>query len=397
MSSQRDAIAVWEELLAPACAPLRDEVAACDEITASAIQRWRTRWSTDVVHAAIELAAARVKAARKFPDRPDVVADVSGIEQATSQLIAEHKAERFAALRPARIVDLCCGIGGDAMSLAHIGPTLAVDMSPLRAWMAGRNAGCPTEAADVEAMDLEGGALRESAFHIDPARRDESAGGAVKRHHRFDDYRPGPAFLDRLLHACPTGAIKLGPGVDFDALPKPARCELELISEHGALVQAVLWTGELARQPGMRTATCLPLRAVFTGCVEPIPVGEVRRYVFTLDPAVERADLVGALARRLGIEAVHPKLGLLTADEALQHPLLTRFTVHCDMPWREKKVKAWLHAHDAGIIEVKTRGGEVDPDAVQHRLRGGGSHTYTVFILRWDRAHRAMICSRAAR
>src|SRR5437773_2735446 len=75
------------------------------------------------------------KAARahcKFPELPYVWATPEAREQATHALLAAHKARQFAQMNPARIFDLCCGIGGDALALAEVAPVTAIDLSPVR-------------------------------------------------------------------------------------------------------------------------------------------------------------------------------------------------------------------------------------------------------------------------
>ena len=104
---------------------------------------------------------------------------------------------------------------------------------------------------------------------------------------------------------------------------------------------------------------------------------------------------MGRLSDQLAAPAIHPKLGLLSADEPIDSPWLTAFELQAHMPWREKRVRQWLRAHDAGLVEVKTRGRAVDPDPLQKRLRGRGNTSFTVFVLRWDRQRIAMIARRA--
>ena len=375
----------WRSLLTDDGARLVDEVEAFGAFDAATIDSLRSRWPADRVRAAIDLVTARRKAAVKFPDAAQLIADTEGVEQATAAPVAAHKAERFAALRPARIIDLCCGIGGDAMALAQHAPVMAVDHCPRRAWMAEHNVrhvaggSCESAVADVTTLPLDG-----EVFHLDPSRR---AGG--RRMHQYAELQPGPDFIESLRARCPTGAIKLSPGLDLDAVPAG---EVEMISHDGTLRQAVLWIGDLARHE--RTATHLPSGATISGNPEPIPVAPARRYLLSVDPAIERAGLIGNFANQLGIDAVHPLLGLLTADQAPAHPMLSGFEVLCEMPWRLAKVRAWLAAHDGGIVEVKTRGRAVNPDTIQRQLRGDGDTTYTVFIMRWDRPLIAWITQR---
>ena len=67
------------------------------------------------------------------------------------------------------------------------------------------------------------------------------------------------------------------------------------------------------------------------------------------------------------------------------------------MPWREKKVAAWLRAHDVGEVVVKTRDKVVDPDIVSLRLRGEGRGVFTVFVLRVGKKLVAWVTRRVTR
>ena len=84
-------IDTWRELLEPRCAALIEQAADAHDV--ASIERLRRDWLPQVIAAAINLAAARHKARIKFPDRADtLVADVEGVEQATSSMVANHKA-----------------------------------------------------------------------------------------------------------------------------------------------------------------------------------------------------------------------------------------------------------------------------------------------------------------
>lgn len=392
MSPPRLRFSAWLRLVTDH-APLIDAAAATDPTDVAAVARLRRDHDAELVRAALDLATARRKAQGKFPGRwRTLIADAEGVEQASSAAAAAHKAARFAETlgRGAAVLDFCSGIGGDATALREAGlRVLAVDRDPVRAWMTRRNAGCPAACADVGRLDIRGGAC--AALHIDPARR--NARGRV---FRLADYAPGPDVLGGLLADCPNAAIKLAPGVDADELAAAGLAgELEFVSESGRLVQALLWTGGLARHE--RAATLVqPDAAAETIAGRPgdPPLGPLGRCLFTVDPAAERARLMHLLCDRLGIHAPHPRLGLLTADRAIDSPWLTPFRLIEQMPWRLNKVKAWLDAHDAGVVEVKTRGKAVDPDRVQLQLRGRGSTPYAVFVLRWDERMVALITER---
>jgi hypothetical protein len=306
---------------------------------------------------------------------------------ASSSVAAGHKAKRFAeVLGRGPIVDLCCGVGGDAMGLVGAGlEVTAVDLDPVRAWMAGVNAGCRSVCADAADAGLPDG-----PFHIDPARRTEDN---TRRLVRWEDLRPGPEVLRAIIDRRGTGAIKLGPGVDFASLPPG---EVEVVGERGRLTQAVLWLGALSRGDGVRTATLLPVGVKLSGNAQDAdpPSGPLGRYVFEVDDAAERAGLLGTLCREVGLPMVHPRLGLLTGDGLIESPWLTAFEVIEEMPWNEKRTEERLRTLGAGVVEVKTRGRAVDPDAIQKRLSGEEGPMLTLFVLRFDRALRAIIARR---
>lgn len=390
-SSAESRLAVWRRLVEPGAAALLEAVADVDVRDTATMARLRRRWDRDELACAIELLDARRRAVGRFPHPERLVADGAGLQQATSQVVAVYKAARFRDAGCAEVVDLCCGIGGDAMALARVATVTAVDRDLVRAWMAGRNAGVTVRVEDVTTMPPP------EVFHLDPARRDEQGGG---RRHRYEDYQPGPAFIAAALARATAAAVKLGPGVDLDELPGDGAREIEIINERGTLVQAILWHGATARHPGQRTATRIGedgSSVSFSDVADEAAMAsaDLAALVHTIDPAIERAGLTSSLAATLGVGGPHPRLGLLTSDEPLESPWVESFLVHEVMPWRPDRVRAWLAAHDAGIVEVKTRGGAVNPDVVQRDLRGRGSITFTVFVLRFDRRIRALITQRS--
>ena len=67
------------------------------------------------------------------------------------------------------------------------------------------------------------------------------------------------------------------------------------------------------------------------------------------------------------------------------------------MPWRPRKVAAWLAGRSAGIVDVKTRGGAVNPEEARKKLRGKGDSPFVVFVLRLGRKVAAVICKAPGR
>ncbi|MBL4700934.1 MAG: hypothetical protein JKX85_06735, partial [Phycisphaeraceae bacterium] len=368
---------LWKQLALPASKQLLDDAKAINPSDVAAISRLRKKYDADLLHLALDMVKARHKAASKWPVDivQNLIANTTGIEQATSLLVSKHKAKRFVDLGQP-VIDICCGIGGDALGLKQCGVQVTgVDIDPVHAWMTTHNANCPTQVIDANDVKID----RGSVFHIDPSRRN-----AYGRTQDISDYQPGPDVLKRLLAQQPTACFKLGPGVNLDCLKEEITGdipnEIEIISEHGHLVQAVLWTGELAKCA--RRATLLPQGLEFAAHEDDVweepPLDEIGKYVMTFDPSVERLGLIALLCQKLDVSCVHPQAGLLTSDQITDSPWVHNFQVLADLPWRPKKLKAELRKQNAGIVEIKTRGKLVNPDPLQKQLRGKGDQLLTV-------------------
>lgn len=381
-------IELWRGVAADALLMQRASVVDASDV--SAIASLRRDYPAEQVSIALSLSEARRKAHRKFGEPGlRIVADVSGVEQASGASVAAYKAQRMRETlgSDAIVADLCCGIGGDSMAMSDAGlNVLAVDHVALRAWMAWQNGGARVRAAcaDVASLDVSG-----TAIHLDPARRDEQGD---KRSWRLEDYQPGPEVIGRLIDQSPAAAVKLSPGIDKQALPWAG--ELEFISDHGRLVQAILWCGGFAKDE--RAATLIDETGTHRVGGKPSSprYQAAGRYLYTFDASVERADLVGQLSSMLDAPSIHPRLGLLTSERVIDSPWATGFELIDQLPWRPKRVKQWLSANDGGLIEVKTRGKACDPDQTQRDLRGKGATPYTVFVLRFDTKVKALICER---
>ena len=190
------------------------------------ISRWRKLAPPHVVAAAVRLAACRAKAKAKFSRGDRMWLDPVGLEQATGEAVARHKAGRFAC---PLVVDLCAGIGGDSVALAQKAKVLAVDcdhgMCRRLAWnaavyeVADRVRPCRSRA---ESFTIPPGAW----IHLDPDRR----ASRQERARRLAGYTPGLESLRSFVRLAPGGAIKLSPSSDFAAHFSGPEFEVELIS-----------------------------------------------------------------------------------------------------------------------------------------------------------------------
>jgi len=410
---EADELAIWKYLVDDdEGRSLLKSAECCNSQDVKALTQLRKLAPARTVRVALELSEARHKARLKFPPpiAENIIADRAGIEMASSQMVADYKAKRMACVsEPGHtlVLDLCSGIGSDAMSLSAMGfETIAVERNPLRAWMTERNAKCHVVTTDVTNYDLdkEMSEGKDRFFHLDPSRRREGSGsGTGHRSWRFSDYEPGPEFIRSMIaNQKWSGAVKLGPGVDIDEIITQDQgthpCEIEFISEGSThrLTQAIAWTGVLAT--ANRRATHLPSGEYLCGDSDwdqPPIADHTGSYLFTIDPSAERAQLLNELCTTVNLPLIHPRLGLLTGDTITTNPwLIAAFQVETILPYHERRVKKWLRERQAGIVTIKTRDQVVNTDQLQRAWRGKGENSFTVFVLRFDRSVRAIITRR---
>ena len=364
---------VWEKLADPEAVPLLEAaaIAVADGITPASVMRLRRSFPGTSVAEAIELASARARADAKFADPSAMMLDRAGLEQATSETVAEWKAARFG---DAPVLDLCCGIGGDAMALARRGPCTVVDRDPIRAWMAGLNAGAVVRTEAVEVTEID-----HALVHLDPARRDESSG---RRSWRIEDLVPNLDSIRGILARAEGGAVKLGPG-----LPRPTPelhpCQsLSIIAEHGRLVQAVVWTGRLAREEPCE-AVDLPSGRTLSGSPGGFTAaGELDGALLTFHPSIERLELGPvALEAAMGGDAAlagEPAVGLglvtvpLEVIDSVSSKWFRAVRILEVLPPRPDAVASALRTRfgdEIGEVVVRTRAAAIDVDAWSREFR----------------------------
>lgn len=351
----------------------------------------------NLARAALETAILRREARPKFPAASQMYFTRPALEQATSQAIAAYRAERYAGLE--QIIDLGCSIGGDTLALCAQAPTLGLDLDPLRLALAAANAaglGLDSQAAFAQADLTAPLPLRLSprgGLFFDPARRAEG-----RRAFSVHQYRPPLAVIQGWLGQPSALGVKISPGVDLAELAEyPA--EVEFISLHGELKEAVLWFGPLRRGAARYRATLIddrPQAGDDPTAGEPIRVhtlegGEGDRdaarvstpqaYLYEPDPAVLRAGVVRRLGQQLDADQLDPDIAYLTSDRAIDTPFARRWRVESWQPFQLKRLRAALRAAGVGRVTVKKRGSPIQPEQLIHDLRlSGGPEERVLFL-----------------
>src|SRR5690349_14935371 len=107
---------------------LLEEAARLPTDRLARLTRLRRHVSVEIATAVVELLELRQRGRSKFSQADSMFFTAEGLEQSTGEVIARYRAGRFS--RGKSILDLCCGIGGDARMLAERGPVIAVDRNP---------------------------------------------------------------------------------------------------------------------------------------------------------------------------------------------------------------------------------------------------------------------------
>ena len=355
---------------------------------------WRERLGPERAQAALELTLLRQRAARKFSRAAEMVFTRDGLEQATAEPVAAHRAARFAAAGARTVADLGCGIGGDALALAGAGLDVAAfDRDRLRLMMAQANAavyGMAGRVGLVQADLLHLPPLPVDAFFFDPARRAGGGprGAPSRRLHSVADYQPPLSLIDAWRPVVPRGAVKVSPGIDYAELPPGI--EAEFVSLDGEVKEAVLWFGDLPT--AARRATLLPGGHTLSGDDDAVaPVVAPRAFLYEPDGAVIRAHLVGLLATRLDAALIDPHIAYLTADAARPTPFARAFAIDDHFPFQLKRLRAYLRQRGVGRVTIKKRGSPLEPEALRQALRLRGDNEAVLFLTQVMGRHTVLI------
>jgi SAM-dependent methyltransferase len=364
--------------------------ASADPSSLTAATALRRDFDPPLAAAALAQEALRRKAVQKFGDAADELwFTPDGLEQATRPAVARWRAERLVAAGVRRVVDLGCGLGMDARALLDAGIEVrAVELDETTAILAEANLAShiTTGRARIVHADATTVTLgeNETAF-CDPARRTQKG-----RSWNVADFAPSWDFVTGLLQRAAGAVCKLGPGLPHRLISGSVLAEW--VSDHGDLVEASLWSANLA--PPGRAATLLPTGDRLVADATTAPVGPLGRFLHEPEGAVLAAGAIGALAAATGAYRVHPEVAYLSTDGLVESPFWTSFEILETLPWREKDLRRWVRDHDIGALEIKKRGIVVDPAALRRRLRLHGGNSASIVITPTTGAAKVMVVRR---
>jgi SAM-dependent methyltransferase len=346
------------------------------------LQTLERRFPVDLARSALEVAILRKEASRKFANPQGLYFTREALEQASSETVAAYRALRYRSY--GRVLDLGCSVGMDTLALAASTYAIGLDLDPLRLSMAQANAqalSLSQQAVFLQADLHHPLPFRTSfacsadrpALFFDPARR-----ASGQRIFSVEEYSPPLSSINGWLKAFPAMGVKISPGVKLEQL-QAYEAEVEFISLHGELKEAVLWFGPF--KSAARRATVLPgphsLEGGFSGS---LPLSTPKAYLFEPDPSILRAGLVAALGACLDACQLDPDIAYLTADRPVSTPFARLWAVRDWFPFSLKRLRTYLRERGIGQVVIKKRGSPLVPERLLHDLRLQGEGQAVVFL-----------------
>jgi hypothetical protein len=405
VSAQATAGVITPSILGKLADPKGRQLLAEVEVLLAEEEEWRIqeilrrRYPPDLCRAAVETVHLRHRAREKFPATADrMYFDREGLEMASRWELARYRASRFEGCDT--VIDLCCGIGGDALALAHAAQrrVWALDVIKVRLHLARLNAEALDVGARIGLTQCDAVCLRPraDALFADPSRR---RGG--RRIRSPEAYEPSLSSLMALRSAVPALAVKVAPGIPEQDLPPD--CEVEFVSSGGQCREAVLYFGPLAR--GRRRATLLPGDYTLEEPESPTtaPIAPPGRFLYDPDPAVVRAHLIDVLALRLGAWKLDARIAYLSADALVNTPFARSYRVLDHLPYHLRRVRQYLIGSRFWPEEIKKRRFPMQPDEFRRLLdmppdirRAPGTTTVTLVLTRIAERLTVLICQALA-
>ena len=347
--------------------------------------------------AALEQARLRRRAAEKFSHANAMLFTARALAQATGEIIADYKAARFGD-HPA--CDLCCGIGGDLIALARRGAARGVDQDPIAAFCAAHN--CRVNGGDANNVvcdRVENAKLDpQERIHLDPDRRPSST-----RTVDLNFFEPGLSVIDQVRRQVPAAAIKLAPAT---RLPDEwyRDCQVEWIGHRGECKQQIVWSGDLALNPGRRAATVIANDGsshdqLVEGPGRSAPPELKSLYTYLIEPhaSVLAAELTWELAAEVNGFRFSPEIVYLTTDRPQQTLLASCFEILETVQLRPSAIEPILNARGQGVFEIKTRGLVGIDLSPFKQIKSDGPKSLTLVLTRVASQPRALICRRIVR
>lgn len=365
-------------------------------VSPSNVLKLRSHWGVDRASEILSLAALQTRARRKFGDGVWMVTE-KAVEQASDRVVATYKASLVDATR---VVDLCSGVGGDAIALGCRGHLIAVDADARLCQMLHWNLHQALASSAVivcdDAMSYIN-RLREDwsklVIHIDPDRRPITG----ERFSAPDKYSPALESIEPLWTKTAGCMAKLAPAAQLPAT-YASQVHRQWISLDGSVREQTLLSKSIAAAHrlgiGQRSAVRVHRDgAIDAYCPQRCEIADVpsveapQQYVFDVDPAVRAAGLSESFAAEHDWQLLGTASGFFTSSQCSgDRRLLQAFRTVWAGPADRKTIKRELARLGRHVETIKVRGSDHDPARFRRQIAVQASSSNLALTLLIGRA-----------
>lgn len=366
--------------------------------------------STEQCQAWMELQDCRQRANKKFDGADSLFFTRRSFEQSSGSRLANWKRSWFVERQnsPTVILDLCCGMGGDAIEFNRSFPVLAVDRDPVLTTLAAENlklagsefpsltldldvqlildigpfetvgqfvtrlreycdtnitepslsAACDTVANWCQQNQLENHRLM---WHLDPDRRSETA-----RHIRLEDFSPDLDFIQTLHQRLNVGLLKVAPATiipdlwqslaTWTWLGEQRECK-QLVgcfeNQPASGKAAAVWNRRLQKWD-----SCAGIFSESEQTGQAVTAIKPEGFLIEFHSAVYTAGLADHLAAKLQAERLEGDSYYIANSFNLDWSngeLFSCFKILSVLPMKPKAIAHEIRARDGRLVEVKKR------------------------------------------
>ena len=355
------------------------------------LENFRGMFPKKIAEAMIDLRNTRQRARQKFSQGQNLFFTKPLLEQASSEPLAQYRANRFVDAGFKTVIDGCCGAGADSIALAQAGLDVqSFDSSEVATIFTQANANVlnVNDRIKVHHSDITETSLEKNfPIMLDPARR-----RGLKRISDPEQWSPCPQDIKEIIAKHQNACLKLSPAIPTKDLlsffPEPK--EIEVISYRGEAKEMVFWYGALGKK-SKRRATILPEGISVKGeePLEKIPTRKLGKYLFDPNPALVRSGLLESVAMQENLCNIDPHIGYLTGDNPLEHAFLCCLKIIDHDKLDGRKIRALMRKHKVGTIQVRKRGVTESQASLMKRClpKPYGDKHYTLIATRVEDSH----------
>jgi hypothetical protein len=342
------------------------------------------QFGSEIGNLILQSAELQTKARRKFGDGI-WWATTRSLQQATTRMVAQIKSDWFP---DAPIVDICCGIGGDAMAFSrHREVTLIDQDSVVLAAAVANVTQSDGKLASALCQDARTVSLRNQCWHIDPDRRPTG-----QRTTQVDEMSPSWDWIASQFEDALAAIIKLAPVTQLvpDQLPRTNPWHRAWISTSAGVCEQSLLIGRCVQTASLPSGTHsswivrqdrpvmyfagLPTQSITSA-------DKIASYIADPDAAVRASGLTATVAKKFNLRGLDGPTGFLTGEDCptLEFPG-TVGRVIWSGSMDDRKLRRVMRQRDVYPSVVKARGIQCDTASIERRYRDLGTRAVTLWL-----------------